>query len=123
MLSDGADGGDRRGRMAILGFASGQSVHKGQVVRSVRGRDRGRWYLVVNTSADGFILVADGMRRTLSRPKRKNPRHLMVYDAKVDSISEALAAGRRVNDRDVDQALRTLADLWNVDGEEVGDTG
>ena len=47
----------------------------GSIVRSMVGHDQGSFYVVVK-AADGFVWIADGRRRSILRPKRKNPRHL-----------------------------------------------
>ena len=47
----------------------------GMIVRATAGRDAGRYFLV--TALDGAeLLLADGKRRTLASPKRKNPAHV-----------------------------------------------
>lgn len=47
----------------------------GMIVRATAGRDAGRYYLV--TALNGAeLLLADGKRRTLLSPKRKNPAHV-----------------------------------------------
>lgn len=51
-------------------------VQVGQVVVSKAGRDQGKAYVVVDVTADGFALVADGKKRLVRRPKRKNLRHV-----------------------------------------------
>ena len=51
-------------------------LEKGQVVRSAAGHDKDSCYVVVRVEPDGFCAIADGKRRKLERPKRKNPRHL-----------------------------------------------
>lgn len=51
-------------------------LKRGQVVRSAAGHDKDSFYVVVRVEADGYCAIADGKRRKLERPKRKNPRHL-----------------------------------------------
>jgi len=49
----------------------------GMIVKATAGRDAGRFYLVTaldSESADLFL--ADGKRRKLLSPKRKNPAHV-----------------------------------------------
>ena len=49
----------------------------GMIVRATAGRDAGRCFLV--TALDGAeLLLADGRRRTLANPKRKNPAHVQA---------------------------------------------
>lgn len=50
---------------------------EGSVVKSTAGHDAGS-YGVVMGFMDGWPLVADGKHRLLGRPKRKNPKHLVV---------------------------------------------
>ena len=49
----------------------------GRIVCSKSGRDKG-YFLVVVKEEDGFLLVCDGKERPLSRPKKKNPKHLAL---------------------------------------------
>jgi ribosomal protein L14E/L6E/L27E len=48
---------------------------RGQVVRSLAGHDKGS-FLAVLEIAPPCVVVADGKRRPLERPKRKNLFHL-----------------------------------------------
>ena len=48
----------------------------GEVVFSAAGHDKERFYAVVGVGEDGCPLIADGKRRKLQSPKRKNPKHL-----------------------------------------------
>lgn len=49
----------------------------GQIVLAKAGRDAGRFFLV--TALEGAdLLLADGCRRTLAKPKRKNPAHVQA---------------------------------------------
>jgi Ribosomal protein L14E/L6E/L27E len=50
-------------------------VIEGTVVRSLRGHDKGIFYLVVRID-DNRVMVADGKYRTLEKPKAKNPFHI-----------------------------------------------
>ncbi len=51
-------------------------LEPGRLVTSKAGRDRGKPMLVCRVLDDGFVLVVDGEGRSVTRPKRKNPRHL-----------------------------------------------
>ncbi|NLM38475.1 MAG: RNA-binding protein [Firmicutes bacterium] len=64
-------------------------LNLGQLVTSRAGRDAGRKYVVIGFSEPGFVLVADGEIRKVSRPKRKNVKHLIAHRASLseDSLS------------------------------------
>ena len=45
------------------------------LVKSVAGHDKGSWYAVVKRE-DSVVYIADGRRRKLAAPKRKNIKHV-----------------------------------------------
>lgn len=51
------------------------NIVKGSVVKSLAGRDQGRYYVAVATE-DRLVYIADGRERKLEKPKAKNPRHI-----------------------------------------------
>lgn len=56
---------------------------RGLVVRALAGRDRGG-YFVVLSAENGYAYLADGKRRKIEAPKRKNIRHLQMTATLVD---------------------------------------
>lgn len=74
----------------------------GQVVWSAAGHDKDGFYVVVKVEEDGSLRIADGKRRKLGNPKRKNPKHLWSTRSVVDltqigsdkALRRALAALR-----------------------------
>lgn len=48
----------------------------GLICESLQGRDKGNLYVIVGILPNSFVFVADGDRKKLSCPKRKNIRHL-----------------------------------------------
>ena len=56
---------------------------KGLVVRALAGRDLGNIFVVLSVDG-GYALIADGKRRKLASPKRKNLRHLQRTDQFVE---------------------------------------
>ena len=66
----------------------------GQIVKSLAGHDKDCIYMIVR--ADGsFIWVADGKRRRLENPKRKNTAHVQLIKVYVPEA-----------DRDKDEAIQ-----------------
>ena len=49
----------------------------GSVVKAKRGRDKEGFFVVVK-SEDKWVYIADGKRRKVETPKKKNPLHLTV---------------------------------------------
>lgn len=54
-------------------------LQRGMVVRCTAGKEQDGFYLV--TAVEGsFVMLADGRRRPLDKPKRKNRRHIALTD-------------------------------------------
>lgn len=51
----------------------------GTIVRATAGRDAGRFF-VVTAVTERDLFIADGQRRKLAQPKRKNPLHVQKTD-------------------------------------------
>lgn len=58
---------------------------------SAAGHDRGTLYLVLSEDG-GSVLLADGKLRKLSRPKRKNRKHVMFLP---EGLTEAVSGKLR----------------------------
>ena len=76
----------------------------GQIVKIKNGRDRDSFMVVVSVQ-DGYLYLADGRRRKLACPKRKNIKHVSPTKGVVNLIP---ACGRSLQDADIRKALRTF---------------
>ena len=62
-------------------------IQKGSVVIAKAGRDKGRPFVVVELPDSRTALTADGKRRPLERPKKRNLIHLQATATKIDRIT------------------------------------
>lgn len=62
-------------------------ITKGSVVIAKAGRDKGKAFAVIEVLGDREVLIADGKRRPIERPKRKNVIHLQMTRTAVDCIT------------------------------------
>ena len=62
-------------------------IAKGCVVIAKAGRDKGRPFVVLEVTDNGYALIADGKSRPLERPKKKNLIHLQATAAAVDCVT------------------------------------
>ena len=53
------------------------TVEQGRVVRSIAGHDKGE-FLVVVKDEGSFVQLCDGKERRLTKPKRKNKKHIAM---------------------------------------------
>ena len=52
----------------------------GQVVKSLKGRDKGEVMIIVEVINSSLVKVANGRNRPLSKPKLKKSKHLQIYN-------------------------------------------
>lgn len=76
----------------------------GRVAESLQGRDRGRYFVILQILDEQYVLLADGDTRKLAHPKKKKVKHLHAKPALVPGIAEGLES-RRLLDSDLRKAL------------------
>lgn len=54
------------------------SISLGQVVQSKQGKDDQLFYVIVGINGNSLMLV-NGRERTMKNPKKKNIRHVKIY--------------------------------------------
>ena len=72
------------------------------IAESSAGHDKGRLYAVTDVS-DGIVFLADGRRRKLSAPKKKNAKHVIFLPD-----GEFRAVSGKTGDGMTDAALRRM---------------
>ena len=80
----------------------------GSVVMSKQGRDQNNLYLCVEVLDDQFVLSADGKTHRLSKPKKKNIKHLNHTGDTLDVIAQKLNENKKVFDSEVNSSLRNF---------------
>ncbi len=92
----------------------------GQLVSSRAGRDAGKMYLVVRIDDERFVGVADGEKRTVEEPKRKNIKHLTVHKHVSHSIQARLESGGLPANSEIRKELRAFTALVGEGEKEKG---
>ena len=89
------------------------SFQQAQIVRSCSGHDKDGLFCVV--AVDGsFVLLADGKRRRVEQPKRKNVKHVESVGDWSHPTIEKVRAGEPVRNRELRQALAAIRDEMEV---------
>ncbi|MDW7651532.1 MAG: KOW domain-containing RNA-binding protein [Bacillota bacterium] len=96
-----------------------QPPKPGTLVRSVSGRDTGEHYLVVGVLEPNFVLVANGLNRPLKSPKKKNLRHLQIYNTVSVELAEKIRR-KKARDEEVARAIREMGGCGHPGGEREG---
>jgi len=89
----------------------------GQLVCSLAGRDKGKHYLVLQELDEKYVLLVDGRRRPVTRPKKKNKAHLQHYLRRAEF--EKPFDPENVTDNQVIESLKELVPVTGDSEEEV----
>ena len=81
--------------------------HKTDIVLSLRGRDAGTMFLVVQED-DTYLYLADGKIRRAEAPKRKKRRHTAHRGTSDENTRKKLLETGRLSNSDIRKALA----LW-----------
>lgn len=71
-------------------------MKEGFIVKSIKGHDEGRVYLVVSEVNENFVLLVDGKYRKLDNPKLKRKKHVAVVEEAVVASALTDAAVRKL---------------------------
>ncbi|AEF93138.1 ribosomal protein L14E [Desulfotomaculum nigrificans CO-1-SRB] len=85
-----------------------EEVRPGQLVSSTQGRDAGRYYLVISSLGDNFVLVTDGEFRGVEKPKKKNLKHLKIWPMVSEKMQDKLAAQSKLTNSEVSSYLADM---------------
>ena len=85
----------------------------GQVVYSKSGHDKGDVQMVVGIEGE-FLLLADGKRRKLEKPKRKKKMHVQPTFYVENDVAAKLQTGAYLLDADIKKALKKYREVQDV---------
>ena len=77
---------------------------KGRVVQSIQGRDRGKYFIVLEPAGPDLVWIADGKQHPLNRPKKKKFRHLHAKPI-VIKLETIRPEGGKLQDSDLRRVL------------------
>lgn len=60
----------------------------GRIVQSLKGRDKGRYFVVLKVSGENIVYIADGKTHLAENPKKKNLKHLRAQKDLVLELHE-----------------------------------
>ena len=82
---------------------------KGYFAKSKAGHDHGKTYLIIEgtqeTGKEDFVMVADGVTKTLDKPKKKRTKHLQIILKYDEEIFDKMTNGQEIKDEDIKAAI------------------
>lgn len=97
------------------------SPKKGQIVKVLRGRDAGKYAVVIGLVDEKFVLVADGDKRKFDQPKKKNIQHLELQDTISGEVVRSLEESNRVTNGKLRHALAKFLESQPSEADEKGE--
>ena len=95
------------------------SILSGIVVFSKKGRDKGRYFVVLYTLDAEFVMMADGDTRKLDHMKKKRRKHLAACPHEFPELLMLQEKGQ-LKDSDIRRALHSI--VSNGNGEQQSPT-
>ncbi|MCG9967870.1 KOW domain-containing RNA-binding protein [Pelotomaculum terephthalicicum JT] len=94
-------------------YGDRDALQVGHLVSSTKGRDRGRYYLVIGCESLSRVCVADGEGRKVENPKYKNIKHLHIHEVIAGELSSKAEKGKRITNADIREELKSLVKNFN----------
>lgn len=86
----------------------------GTVAVSLAGRDKGRYFVILEVLENGYVKIADGSLRKVDNAKKKKLKHLKLKPVTIPTIKQKILEGEKLYDYDVRAHLSALG----YDGKE-----
>ena len=83
-------------------------VEIGRIAVSTAGRDKKRYFVIIDIIDAQYVYIADGDLRKKDHPKKKKLRHLKLCPEVLESIAAKLKEGTKVFDAEIRSALRAF---------------
>jgi large subunit ribosomal protein L14e len=93
----------------------------GQVVKILRGRELGKYAIIVQIIDSRYVMIADGNKRKFDRAKKKNLLHLQLQDFISSEVVNSLLETGRVTNGKIRFALSKFIDQQQSEAQAKGE--
>ena len=93
-----------------------EQIQPGLIVNVLRGRDTGKYAVVIGTVDEKFVLIADGDKRKFDQPKKKNILHLHLTEYVSSEVADSIRETGRVTNGKIRFALSRFVENELQDG-------
>ncbi len=83
-------------------------ISLGQIVNSRAGRDKDRYFIVVDIIDKEYVLLVDGSLRKIGNPKKKKIKHLNVHNCLANPVRDKLINKENILDADFRKCLQSM---------------
>lgn len=82
----------------------------GKIVLSKAGRDKNHLYILIRQLTPDYVLVANGITKTVNMPKKKKIKHLVIFDDMDVEVKTAIIN----NDKSTDLKIKKFLKLKGI---------
>ncbi|WP_248929010.1 KOW domain-containing RNA-binding protein [Paenibacillus hamazuiensis] len=93
----------------------------GQIVKVLRGRDQGKYAIVISIVDARFVSLADGDKRKFDQPKKKNILHLELQPVISSEVVNSLLESGRVTNGKLRYAINKFTQELESEAQEKGE--
>jgi ribosomal protein L14E/L6E/L27E len=79
----------------------------GRVVYSKAGRDKGRFFIIVEHTDENYVYICDGDTRKIENTKKKKIKHLAFTNLTADNIKESLLVNGNISNSTIRKFLQS----------------
>ena len=81
-------------------------IETGMLARSKAGHDRNKLYIIRKSDAE-YVWLADGIFKTVEKPKKKKKKHMQVVHRIPKPVQDALGSGEALQNENIKKAIES----------------
>lgn len=89
-------------------------VFAGDIVFAKAGRDKDKPFVVTEVLDEQYVLLANGRKRRVEKPKKKKVKHLLKSGHAAVNVQQKLQTGMKVTNPDIKKALAEFNELHDA---------
>ena len=86
------------------------ALETGDVVFVRRGKNKGKFFVVVGIESETRVFIADGSKYSVGKPKKKNVKHLQRTLMNLEDVAGRVAGGKPLDNGWLIQKISTILD-------------
>ncbi len=90
---------------------SSNNLSVGQVVKATSGKEKDKLFFIIKIVDHQYVLISDGKKRKLGKPKLKKVKHLEIYNVINNKVNNKISSEQNVTDVFLRVELTKLNDL------------
>lgn len=83
-----------------------QELQVGSVVKSLKGRDKEKYFVVIEIVDENYVRIVDGKTRKISAPKLKKVKHLQSNGEILEKVQQIIFQKALLYDKIIKMSLK-----------------